>query len=102
MPQAVLARQTTAESVESQDTHQRAHNEACFAAPSPQKKQMHLVPAILLPESTTQVRGRTWTSRRADSMKMEETKALDAATLQALTKMTSKSSCLHILNSKIV
>ena len=35
-------------------------------------------------------------------MKMEETKALDAATLQALTKMTSKSSCLHILNSKIV
>lgn len=35
-------------------------------------------------------------------MKMEEMKALDAATLLASTKMTSKSSCLRILNSKIV
>jgi hypothetical protein len=101
VPPAALARQTTVESVESQDTHQRAHNEAYFVAPSPQKKQMHLAPVILLPESTTQVRGRTWTSRRADSMNMEEMMAPDAATLQAPTKMTSKSSYLRILNSKI-
>lgn len=102
MPQAALARQTTVESVESQATHQRAHNGACFAALSPQKKQMHLVQAILLPESTTQVKGRTWISRRADSMRMEEMKALDAVTLLAPTKTTSKSSCLRILNSRIV
>jgi hypothetical protein len=34
-------------------------------------------------------------------MNMEEMMALDAATLQAPTKMTSKSSYLRILNSKI-